>query len=62
MGIQSTITLTREECISRVTHLLLTSAEEEVRKRLLNLSDRQLEELLESLHDSKFDNFLISEK
>ena len=55
MGIESTITLTRHEAINRLEYRL-----EDLKTKLNDLTDNELEELLYGTRESIFDNFMIT--
>ncbi len=66
MGVKSTVTLTREEAIARYVRLLIETKERELAATAMLMSNRVLEDVLETVNDEYhdgegFENYMIKD-
>lgn len=63
MSVKSTVTLTRKQAINTITRKRLEKAEISIRESLAYLTNKDLEELLDTqYYDSEFENYEVVDK
>jgi len=63
MSVKSTVTLTRKQAINTITRKRLEKAEVSIRESLAYLTNKDLEELLDTqYYDSEFENYEVVDK